>query len=127
MGDKKQHGGHNKHIPNDVSKKMISNMATYLPQKHVAKLAGMDIKTLRKHYMPELTKGAGDLNIRLVQTAFEVAIEGKNPTMLIFLMKTRLGMCETNAIAEENETEVNGPIEKIEVTLAQAPNNKNDA
>ena len=118
-------GGHNAHIPNDISRKMVSNLVKYLSmtQVQIAEVVGIDVKTLRKHYKTELTTAHIDQTINLARNAYVMALEGNVP-MTIFLLKTRAGYIEPKTIMESEDTEEQTKIDKIEVTLAQAPNNK---
>lgn len=49
-------------------------------------------------YREELDKGKALGDSKLMETAFKVAVEGKNVAMLCFLLKTRMGMRETNRL-----------------------------
>lgn len=50
---------------------------------------------LRRLYKLELDEGEALGDSKLYETAFSIATKQKNVTMLIFLMKTRLGLKET--------------------------------
>lgn len=114
------HGGHNRHEPNDISRKMVSNLVKYLSmtQVQIAEVVGVDVKTLRKHYKSELLTASIEQNMSLARNAYAMALDG-NPTMTIFLLKTRCGYIEPKQVEEVEEV---AKIEKIEVTLAKAPN-----
>ena len=43
-----------KHVPNDLTRKTVSNLAQYFGKGLVAKYMGLDPKTLRKYYSEEL-------------------------------------------------------------------------
>jgi len=121
MSNNKQQGGHNAHIPNDISRKMVSNLVKYLSmtQVQIADVVGIDVKTLRKHYKVELLTANIEQTINLARNAYVMALEGNVP-MTIFLLKTRAGYIEPKMLEEEKIEETK--IEKIEVVLAVAPN-----
>ena len=90
------------HRANDLTKQTVKNMARYLPKTHIAKYMGIDIKTLNKYYEDEL-RDSVKLKLQLVETAFDIAINDRNVTMLIFLLKTWVGMTEEQAKKEKQE------------------------
>lgn len=57
----------------------------------------ISVPTLRREYRQELENGRAYGDSKLVETAFKIAADG-NVTMLIFLLKTRLGYRETNQV-----------------------------
>ena len=97
------------HIPNDITRRTVRNMAKCLPKKHIAKYMGINIGTLNKHYEEEL-KETVQIKMKLVNTAIDIALNDKNVTMIIFLLKTFVGLTEDeaeraaeNAVAEPLE------------------------
>jgi hypothetical protein len=51
-------GGRPCYKPNDEEKATVTSLAAArLPREHIALLLGMDVKTLSKHFQPELKKG----------------------------------------------------------------------
>lgn len=84
------------HKPNDLSRQLVKNMARCLPKKHIAVYMGLNIKTLNKHYEEEL-KETVQVKMKLVQTAIDIALNDRNVTMLIFLLKTFVGLTEDQA------------------------------
>lgn len=93
------------HKPNDITKAQVKAMSKYLPQKYIAEHLDITEKTLRKHYRQELNAGAHEMNLQLAKTAFEMAVYDKDRAVLIFLLKTRLGMAEVKW-EKEDDTEV---------------------
>lgn len=57
----------------------------------------IDLKTLRKHFGTELSRGVALANMRIKRRAYELA-EAGNVTLLIFLLKVRCGWRETVAV-----------------------------
>ena len=53
-------------------------------------------------YKEELEKGRSLGDSKLMETAFKLAVEDRNVTMLCFLLKTRLGLRETGPIEKED-------------------------
>lgn len=104
---------------------MVSNLVKYLSmtQVQIAEVVGIDVKTLRKHYKIELLTSSIEQNVNLARNAYVMAFEGNVP-MTIFLLKTRAGYVEPKTIIESGNTEDQDKIEKIEVVLAVASNNK---
>ena len=76
-------------------RKMVKTMAS-LGCRHedIAKIMEMTPKTLRKHFRSELDTGAIEANSKVVQSLFEMATKGKNPSAAIFWAKARCGWRE---------------------------------
>lgn len=75
-------------------------MAAYgAPETEVAKLTGIDPKTLRKHYRRELTLGHARANARVAEAIYRTALKGgrEGTTAAIFWLKVRAGWSEFNA------------------------------
>ena len=60
----------------------------------IARIMEMTPKTLRKHFRSELDTGAIEANNKVVQSLFDMATKGKNPTAAIFWTKVRCGWRE---------------------------------
>ena len=73
-------------------------MAAYgVPEKDIARVVGIDAKTLRKHYREELDTGHVKANTRVAEALYRKAT-GDGPqsvTAAIFWLKTRAGWKET--------------------------------
>lgn len=61
-------------------------------------LADICSDTLEKIYRKELDEGKALGDSKLLQTAFSMATKDKHAGMLCFLLKTRMGLRETNRI-----------------------------
>lgn len=85
------------HKPNDVSRQFVKNLSRVFPKTHIAKYLKIDYKTLMKHYEDDIIEGERDAKQRLLETAFDIAITDRNVTMVIFLLKTWVGLSEDNA------------------------------
>lgn len=82
------------HKPTDERRAMVRTMsAGGTPQEDIAKVLGIDAKTLRKHYREELDLAAIKANAAVAQSLFKKATgDGKGAvTAAIFWMKTRAG------------------------------------
>lgn len=89
---------------NEKDAKTVQALAQYgVPEKQIGVVVGIkDTRVLKRLYEEEIEAGRATADSKLLQTAYEMAVVDKNPTMAIFLMKTRLGMKETNAVELSN-------------------------
>ena len=93
----------------DIDTDTLFKLAKYnLTNIEIADIYGCDESLLVKNYSEFLTKGRAELKMRLRQTQYEVAVEDKNVTMLIWLGKQILGQ------TEKAEIQMNRPIEEVE-------------
>ena len=85
------------HKPDDVQRRQVEAMAGYgVPEADIARVIGIDAKTLRKHYRPELDMAHIKANSAVAQSLFKKAT-GDGPqsvTAAIFWLKTRMGWTE---------------------------------
>jgi hypothetical protein len=90
-----------------VKAKDVLKMAQLgIPHDKICHKIGLgSVNTLKKLYEKELEQGRIDAEIALSNTAFRVATdpENPNPTMIMFLLKTRFGYRET----ERKEVDLN--------------------
>ena len=93
----------------DIDTDTLFKLAKYnLTNIEIADIYGCDESLLVKNYSEFLTKGRGELKKRLRQTQYEVAVDDRNVTMLIWLGKQILGQ------TEKAELQMNRPIEEVE-------------
>ena len=93
----------------DIDTDTLFKLAKYnLTNIEIADIYGCDESILVKNYSEFLTKGRGELKKRLRQTQYEVAVDDRNVTMLIWLGKQILGQ------TEKAELQMNRPIEEVE-------------
>jgi len=83
-----------------------------IPQEDIARVIGMDSKTLRKHFREELDTGVTKANSRVAQCLFETALGG-NTTAQIFWLKTRAHWKETVHIDQD----IRGEITEVRRTI----------
>ena len=87
------------HQPDAGYRKQVEAMAGYgVPELDIARVVGIDPKTLRKHYRQELDGGHIKANAKVAENLFRKATgEGRESVIAaIFWLKTRAGWRETN-------------------------------
>lgn len=94
----KNKGGRPSHKPDDASRRSVQAMAGYgILEIDIAKVVGIDPKTLRKHYRDELDTGHIRANARVAESLYQQAING-NVTAGIWWTKARMGWSEKTYI-----------------------------
>jgi hypothetical protein len=87
------------HRPDPVARRQVEAMAAYgVPEADIARVVGIDPKTLRKHYRDELDTGSIKANSRMAENLYRKAM-GDGPQAVsatIFWLKTRARWKETN-------------------------------
>ena len=89
-----------------IAKDVLKMAQLGIPYEKICHKIGLgSVHTLKKLYSEELEQGRIDAEIALSNTAFRVATDPKNPnpTMIMFLLKTRFGYRET----EHKEVDLN--------------------
>jgi hypothetical protein len=113
------------HTPEPALRRQVEAMAGYgIPELGIARVIGVDPKTLRKHYRSELDLGHIKANSAVAQSLFKKAT-GDGPqsvTAAIFWAKTRMGWKET--IVNEHGGVDNNPvrISVIRRIIVEPPN-----
>jgi hypothetical protein len=90
--------GRRAHHPDERGRRQVEALAAYgVPETDIARVVGIDPKTLRKHYRDELDLGATKATAKVAEFLFRKATtEGPQcVTAAIFWMKTRGGWRET--------------------------------
>ena len=81
--------------PNEQQRKMVSQYtAVGITQEDIAKVIGIDDKTLRKHFREELDTAATKANANIGGKLYNKAMDG-DTTAAIWWSKTRMGWKET--------------------------------
>lgn len=91
--------GRREHLPEPSQRRQVEAMAGYgVPEANIARVLGIDPKTLRKHYREELDTGHIFANARVAESLFRKATgDGRQAvTAAIFWLKTRAGWKETS-------------------------------
>jgi hypothetical protein len=87
--------GRRAHKPDPAQRRQVEAMAAYgIPEVDIARVVGVDPKTLRKHYRDELDMGETKANAQVAGFLFNSARTG-NVTAQIFWLKTRARWRET--------------------------------
>ncbi len=111
-----------RHQPVDVHRRQVEAMAGFgLPEADIAKVIGIDAKTLRKHYREELDIAHVKANSAVAQSLFKKAT-GDGPqlvTAAIFWCKTRMGWKET--VLNEHAGTPDRPVTQISRIILTAP------
>src|SRR3954451_22190171 len=92
--------GRRAHKPDVISRRQVEAMSAYgVPEADVARVVGIDAKTLRKHYRNEIDTGAIKATAKVAEFLFRKATtEGPQcVTAAIFWLKTRAKWRETSA------------------------------
>jgi hypothetical protein len=86
--------------PSEKDRRIADAMAGWaIPQERIAKVIGIDAKTLRKHFAAELELGSAKLEAQLAQNLLRIA-QGQDRQALvatIFALKARFGWVEAAA------------------------------
>jgi hypothetical protein len=104
--------GRRAHFPDERGRRQVEALAAYgVPEADIARVVGIDPKTLRKHYRDELDLGATKATAKVAEFLFRKATtEGHQcVTAAIFWMKTRGGWREapqTHEIAVKPASEM---------------------
>src|SRR5690242_4632694 len=87
--------GRRSHKPDLAQRRQVEAMAAYgIPEIDIARVVGIDPKTLRKHYRDELDLGEVKANTQVASFLFNSAKSG-NVSAQIFWLKTRARWHET--------------------------------
>jgi hypothetical protein len=87
--------GRRAHKPDPAQRRQVEALAAYgIPEPDIARVVGVDPKTLRKHYRDELDMGETKANAQVAGFLFNSAKSG-NVSAQIFWLKTRARWRET--------------------------------
>ena len=99
--------------PNDEQRRTVKALAAVgVPQETIAGYIGIDAKTLRKHFRPELDHGSLEANVKVAQTLFSMATVDRNVAAAIFWMKARGGWREKNMLDTDGSAQ-----QPVQVTI----------
>jgi len=102
------------HKPDPATRRQVEAMAAYgVPEADIARVVGLDAKTLRKHYRDELDTGHIKANSRVAESLFRKATgEGsQSVTAAIFWLKTRARWKEV--VVNETTHDVSDPVKDM--------------
>ena len=100
------------HAPEPFHRRQVEAMAGYgIPETDIARVLGIDPKTLRKYYREELDTGHVKANAKVAESLFRKATSDhrQSVTAAIFWLKTRAGWKETSV------HEVNGSLAQARI------------
>jgi transposase-like protein len=90
------------HYPTEAQRQLVQLHATIgTPQKEIARIIGIDDKTLSKHYREELDLAMAKANAAIGGALFNKA-KGGDTAAMIFWMKTRAGWREKLEVEQTN-------------------------
>jgi hypothetical protein len=76
--------------PTDEQRKLVKTLSGFgIPQVDIATHLEIDPTTLRRHFRRELDRGMIEANVKVAQSLFQLATQGKNVAAAIFWMKAR--------------------------------------
>ena len=105
-----------RHQRNPRTTAVITNLLLMgLPQKTIAKIMCMSCTTLHKHYKDLLDTVHSEKSLELLDTAYTKAINEGNVQMLIFLLKSIVGLKDKES--EVDEAQVYVPIGKVTMEI----------
>ena len=91
------------HAPTDAMRQTVQLHATVgTTQEDIARIIGIDAKTLRKHYRDELDLSRAKANATIGGALFNKA-KGGDTAAMIFWMKTQAGWKETHRLEGSGE------------------------
>jgi hypothetical protein len=93
--DDKRERGRPPYEPTDKDRGLVSQLSPLLPQDDIAKILGIDAKTLRKHYREILDTALSKANAKVANALYLNATAKDNLGAQIFWLKTRAGWKET--------------------------------
>jgi hypothetical protein len=108
------------HQPDPVMRRQVQAMAAYgVPEPDIAKVIGIDPKTLRKHYRDELDTGQIKANTKVAESLYRKALGdgSQSVTAAIFWLKTRARWKET--VVSEVTHDVADPIRHMMLRIAE--------
>ena len=108
------------HRPTDAQRQTVQLHATVgTDQETIARVIGIDAKTLRKHYRDELDISRAKANATIGGALFNKA-KGGDTAAMIFWMKTQAGWRETQHLDHTTNGKDMSPASPIDKALADA-------
>jgi hypothetical protein len=101
--------GRRAHKPDPAQRRQVEAMAAYgVPEDAIARVIGIDAKTLRKHYRDELDTGATKATARVAEFLYRKATSDgpQCVTAAIFWLKTRGHWREINVHEQSGPAEI---------------------
>jgi hypothetical protein len=87
--------GYNQNKLKPIDLELVYGLAKlHCTNKEIASLAGVSVDTLQRRYHDILDKGRDDGKMTLRRSMWDLALNGRNPTMMIWLSKQHLGFTD---------------------------------
>jgi hypothetical protein len=94
------------HEPDDKTRATVEAMVSYgIPQEDIAKVIGIDPKTLRKYYEHEIDTATAKANSQVAQRLYKKCM-ADDTTSIIFWLKTRAKWAEISKHEVKAEVDV---------------------
>ena len=93
----RSHAGRPAHVPTDETRNMVESLSGFgIPQDEIARLVGIDPKTLRFHYADQIELGGIKATAKVAQNLFTMACKPTREGLsaAIFWLKVRAGWSE---------------------------------
>lgn len=105
------------HEPDDKTRATVEAMSSYgIPHEDIAKVIGIDDKTLRKYYRYELDVATAKANAQVAQRLYKKCM-ADDTTSIIFWLKTRARWAETQKIEQQALDRNGNPTDPPKVTV----------
>ncbi len=86
-----------------IDLELVYNLAKlHCTNREIASLSGVSVDTLQRQYHDVLDKGRDDGKMTLRRSMWDLALNHKNPTMMIWLSKQHLGFSD-NPISNDDK------------------------
>jgi hypothetical protein len=119
--DKFMPAGRKNFEPTEQLRRMVESLAGCgTRQDAIARITGIDAKTLRKHFRHELDCGADKANAQVANTLYKMATSGNCVAATIFWAKARNHWRETSRAQHRTDTENPMSTAVARALLAQA-------
>lgn len=87
-----------------VDLELVYNLAKlHCTNREIAHLVGCHVDTLQKRFHDLLDKGRDDGKMTLRRSMWDLALNGKNPTMMIWLSKQHLGFSDNPVSTDDKK------------------------
>ncbi len=102
-------GGRPEHKQTEIRQRVVMALSSEgVPQDEIASLLGVDPKTLRKHYSPELSYSKTIADAAVKGTLFKKCVDDEDTQALIFWAKTQMGWKEKHDPWEDQPPTIEG-------------------
>lgn len=108
------------HVPTDLTRRFVETcIIGGIPESDICSVIEITPWELEKCYPEELSKARARANAKVAQVAFQMATSGKDKTMTIFWLKSRLGWSDSGPQKTERQKRAE-LISEIDRRLAHA-------